>query len=105
MNSPCFTCTRVRDPENCENKLCKDWQSWFLQRWEAMRSNIRKEMETAKTEPVGVPLGGERYTPPHRIREYLENDPCDRCLCPKDVCHAPCPAKISWTESVNEVAR
>lgn len=31
--SPCETCTRVKDPGNCENKRCKDWEVWFLKRW------------------------------------------------------------------------
>lgn len=31
--SPCLTCTKVKDPPNCENKLCKDWKAWFLRRW------------------------------------------------------------------------
>ena len=38
--SPCLACTRVRDPKNCENKLCREWQAWFIDRWEAMRTSI-----------------------------------------------------------------
>ena len=33
FGSPCVGCTRVACPENCENKLCKDWKAWFLGRW------------------------------------------------------------------------
>lgn len=105
MNSPCYSCTRVRDPQNCENKLCKDWQAWFIDRWETMREHIRLEMELTQTRELGVPLGGNRYANPHQIREYLENDPCDRCQCPKNICHTPCPVKIAWVEKVNEVNR
>ncbi len=36
--SPCRGCARVRDPANCENKLCKEWQAWFVERWDAMRT-------------------------------------------------------------------
>ena len=96
MNSPCLACTRVRDPENCENKLCKDWQGWFIDRWEAMRKNVRAEVDTTPVQEIGIPLGGERYTSPHRVREYLRLDPCHRCLYPKDHCHSPCPAKEAW---------
>ena len=103
MESPCLHCTRVRDPENCENKLCKDWQAWFFDRWESMREQVRKEMEQCHSRELGIPLDGEYYAHPHRIQEYLDNDPCDRCACPRDVCHTPCPAKIAWSEKVNEV--
>lgn len=32
-SSPCLTCTRVKDPDSCENKNCKLWKAWFLRRW------------------------------------------------------------------------
>lgn len=105
MNSPCVHCTRVRDPKNCENKGCKDWQAWFIDRWEAMREHVRAEMETAETTDAGIPLGGQRYAPPHRVREYLQTDPCEHCMCPKDICHAPCPVKSAWTQTKKEAAR
>lgn len=31
--SPCKNCTRVANPEGCENKYCKPWRSWFMHRW------------------------------------------------------------------------
>ena len=34
--SPCVNCTRVANPECCENKNCKLWKSWFLRRWGAI---------------------------------------------------------------------
>lgn len=40
--SPCKTCTRVKDPKNCENKICRDWQIWFLDRWESLREYYKK---------------------------------------------------------------
>lgn len=36
--SPCLTCTRVKDPIDCEIKSCKEWREWWLKRWEALRS-------------------------------------------------------------------
>lgn len=34
--SPCDSCTRVCNPDGCENKHCKVWKSWFLRRWAAI---------------------------------------------------------------------
>lgn len=34
---PCLTCVKVKDPQDCENKSCKDWKEWWLKRWEALR--------------------------------------------------------------------
>lgn len=103
MDSPCSTCTRVRDPQNCENKLCKDWQAWFIDRWEAMRENVRAQMDEAPMQDLGIPLGGQRYVSPHRIREYRKQDPCRRCQYPKDHCHSPCPSKLAWAKMQQEV--
>lgn len=36
--SPCLTCTKVKDPSDCENKSCKAWKEWWLKRWEALRN-------------------------------------------------------------------
>lgn len=105
MNSPCLLCTRVKDPQACENKNCKDWQTWFLDRWESMRENVRAQMQQTATLDIGVPLGGERYAHPHRIREYLAQDPCRQCPCPTDLCQKPCLARIAWAEKHNEVCR
>ena len=35
---PCDTCTRVKDPKNCENKQCQVWRNWFLRKWEELRN-------------------------------------------------------------------
>lgn len=32
-HSPCEGCTRVVNPDGCENKNCKVWKVWFLHRW------------------------------------------------------------------------
>ena len=94
--SPCLTCTRVRDPKNCENKTCRDWQAWFIDRWESMRNAIRKDMVGSQLQENGVPLGGERYASPHRVRAYLETDPCT--ICPCHPCAIPCPVRKTWEE-------
>lgn len=41
--SPCLACTRVKDPEECENKQCKAWRDWFIRRWEEVRKTWSKE--------------------------------------------------------------
>ena len=105
MKSPCFTCTRVREPHNCESKLCKEWQAWFIDRWDAMRANVRAQMENAPLNDLGIPLGGQRYVSPHRVLEYRTQNPCQRCLSPKDLCHSPCPAKSAWLEVQRGVSR
>ena len=103
MNSPCFTCTRVQNPQHCENKTCKEWQTWFIDRWEAMRANVQQQMKNAPLEYIGIPLGGQRYISPHRVREYRREDPCGRCMSAKDLCHSPCPAKEAWLQLQSEV--
>lgn len=35
--SPCLTCTRVKDPEACRGLKCPIWQTWWLEKWEAIR--------------------------------------------------------------------
>lgn len=101
--SPCLTCTRVADPRNCENKNCQLWQRWFLQRWEQIHNYPRVKMETGKMEPVGVPLGGRHYAAPNQVEQYLGNDPCDHCRCPKDLCSSPCRVKRAWANAKQEV--
>lgn len=104
MNSPCSTCIRVREPNKCENKTCKEWQAWFINRWDAMRANVRAQIAEAPLDDLGIPLGGQRYVSPHRVLEYRKQDPCQRCLSPKDLCYSSCPAKLAWLDAQKEVA-
>ena len=41
--SPCRRCTRVTDPDNCENKRCGIWQRWFLGRWAWIHAYWKRE--------------------------------------------------------------
>ena len=43
--SPCVNCTRVADPKDCENKCCRVWSRWFLQRWEMIHGFYEKHKE------------------------------------------------------------
>lgn len=102
LNSPCATCTRVRDPQNCENKTCKDWQAWFLDRWETMRENVRKDIQNAPVTEAGIPLGGHFYAHPHRVQAYLQEKPCIRCQCPRALCQEACQARKIWNDRQKE---
>ena len=105
MESPCVNCKRVRDPQNCENKLCKDWQAWFIDRWEAMRKHLCADAAQAPVREIGVPLGGNRYTSPHRVHKFLSQSPCRDCLYPADQCSAPCKTKLAWDDMQRQVSR
>lgn len=97
--SPCMRCIRVADPEMCEDKSCRLWRQWFLQRWEELRAAPRMEMERRPVQPEGVQIGPQIYALPHRVRAYLEKDPCSGCLCPRDLCVIPCRVKRSWLQA------
>ncbi len=99
LPSPCLRCARVKNPRDCENKSCPEWQRWFLDRWEMIRAYFRQQMEQAELRPDGVRIGGNVYTQPERVRNYLGKDPCDGCMCPKDLCTHPCRVKRIWSEA------
>ena len=100
--SPCLCCTRVPDPRACDNKNCRQWRQWFLGRWELIRRYPRQQMDTAVLKPVGVSVGGRRYAPPHQVKAYLQKDPCKECICPKELCNAPCRVRRVWEEAKGE---
>lgn len=101
--SPCLRCTRVPDPESCGDKNCQLWQKWYIDRWNRLRLQARQAMEGVTPEPVGVRLGGRRYAAPHETQAYLGADPCDACLCPRDLCVTPCRIRRDW-EQAREVS-
>lgn len=79
--SPCLTCTRVEDPGNCENKLCRPWRRWFLAQWALIREYPRRVKEASM---------------PH---VPLPEDPCSGCVCPRDLCETPCTVKQQWLDA------
>lgn len=101
--SPCRFCTRVREPEKCENKGCKVWQKWFVARWDQLRAYPRLQVDVAKSQPVGVNIGGVCYAAPHQVTAYLQKDPCHSCVCPPGVCQTPCRIRRAWETARNEV--
>ena len=100
--SPCLRCTRVADPRNCENKSCTAWRSWFLSRWEQLRCAACAQIQGADLKPVGVNIGGSYYSPPHLLQKYLREDPCKKCLCPKELCTEPCRIRRAWDSAKGE---
>ena len=97
--SPCLRCSRVADPAACEDKNCVAWRKWFVGKWDEMRIAPRLAVEHRPKEPEGVVIGGVRYALPHRVRSYLEKDPCRDCLCPRDLCVLPCRMKRDWLQA------
>ena len=99
--SPCVVCNRVIDPENCTDKSCRIWQRWFLQQWEKTRNAVR-QLKDMPDSCVGVVVGGMRYAAPNQVQDFLEKDPCDSCLCPKDLCDIPCRKRKAWESCSKE---
>lgn len=95
MKKPCISCNRVLDPDNCENKNCQLWRSWFVDSWDSLRRQPRLQKELPPVKE-GVVIGGVRYAMPHRVKGYLEKDPCEGCRCPRDLCVVPCRVKRDW---------
>ena len=98
---PCRGCTLVRNPAACENKACKQWQRWFIKRWDRFHTYPRQMMD--KTLPVGISIGGRRYLHPDQLREYIRKNPCEGCSCTADLCRTPCRAKTIWEKAKQEV--
>ena len=96
--SPCLACTRVRDPKNCENKLCREWQAWFIDRWEAMRTSIMHADCGNSIHADTVSVGGTKYYHPDQVRRSMETNPCLRCIRSKGLCAGPCQVKRTWNE-------
>lgn len=103
MLSPCMRCTRVKKPHLCDNKDCEVWRKWFIESWNAMRVAPRLEIEKKPKEAEGVSIGGRVYALPHRVDSYLKKDPCENCLCPRDLCVIPCRIKRDWLQARQEV--
>ena len=103
MTNPCNRCTKVKDPCQCENKHCGPWQQWFIASWNTMRVVPRLEIEKRPREAEGVCIGGRYYALPHRVKSYINTDPCSSCLCPRDLCVIPCRVKRDWQDAREKV--
>lgn len=99
--SPCATCVRVMDPEECTDKSCRAWQMWFLHQWEESRAKFR-QFKDQKKKSCGVPIGGHRYAMPHQVRAYLREDPCGQCQYPAVLCKSACRKRLIWADCMGE---
>ena len=70
LTNPCLNCTRVADPDNCENKLCPQWRSWFFAKWNETRA-----------------LFGNKKA---------INEPCRSCDWKGPLCATGCPVKDAY---------
>lgn len=52
--SPCMTCRRVRNPQDCENKMCRQWQSWWVNRWNAIRAEMGVDRQNSDCKKGGI---------------------------------------------------
>lgn len=102
-SSPCMRCRRVKNPRQCDNKQCARWRRWFVKKWDDMRTAPRLAAERQPRAQEGVCIGGQYYALPHRVHSYLEKDPCQGCLCPRDLCVIPCRVKRSWEQARQDV--
>ncbi len=104
VKSPCRTCTRVKNPMDCENKNCKVWRAWWTGQWDGACSKLKPLYISKSAAPQPVMVGGHPYAMPHQVREYLQKDPCESCPCPKELYTSPCPSRRTWEEIKNEVS-
>ena len=44
-DSPCKTCTRVKKPEYCVDKNCKDWNMWFVKLWNRLHCAYEPQLQ------------------------------------------------------------
>lgn len=96
--SPCLTCQRVRDPKNCENKLCKEWQDWWIGWWEDMRNKVREKACGKGIAGNPISVGGTKYHHPDHVAVFLAMDPCVRCPWRDGLCPGSCETKQMWLE-------
>lgn len=48
--NPCKNCTRVPDPDACDNKQCQEWQVWWKSCWEKTCLTILRLLSKRKSE-------------------------------------------------------
>lgn len=41
---PCDNCTRVPNPEDCDNKRCPEWQAWWKPLWDKICLTIFRKV-------------------------------------------------------------
>ena len=99
-HSPCFTCTRVPDPRACDNKECRPWRQWFIDRWALIHAYGQLNLPTL--DPCAK-HDTESSRGLKRTIQQTGKDPCEECICPKDFCAVPCKSKRMWQEQKEDV--
>ena len=80
--SPCLTCTSVKNPNICGNIECLRWKSWFLQKWDEIQIASGTKQEEPEQEPVlevqsevdYIVVGGRKYYHPDTLRAKREKE-------------------------------
>ena len=44
QQSPCKTCTKVKDPYSCGNRNCPDWKKWYFARQKQINRYAKKHL-------------------------------------------------------------
>lgn len=101
--SPCSTCDKVPDPQACENKECRPWRQWFMYRWALIHAWGCYHLKQSDLQSADETAGEKVRTSQDRSRSYLSKDPCDGCICPKDLCSTPCRDKRIWQQRREDV--
>lgn len=101
--SPCITCTRVADPENCAMFGCHAWRAWFIHRWNSMRASVFSDAQQYSVDSNAISVGGYKYSHPDHVRQFLKHKLCLDCDCPVDLCKKPCAILMEW-EAMKERA-
>ena len=60
MIKPCWNCTQVQDPANCDDSSCLRWQQWFAHTWDDMRHSLRVDMENRPKDLCRIPCRMKR---------------------------------------------
>ena len=45
MQSPCLTCPKANDPQECPLIKCSEWRGWFINWWNKMRASVLAEKQ------------------------------------------------------------
>ena len=90
--SPCDTCSQCTASNGCEA-----WRIRYLYRQKQINAYAKKIAGRIPTQPREKFL----YEHPDLIRNWIETDPCERCMC-REWCNGSCPRKDAWKKAKEE---
>ncbi len=50
---PCGGCLRCGSPQQCEDKRCRAWRSWFVKQWDETVARLRRKEGSYELEKRG----------------------------------------------------